>query len=94
MIKVEKAGVMAGPSLKVEEVAQDSHLGQRGFFIDIDHPGAGKLRLASLPWRLSDVPQGNYEHAPSLGQHNDYVFRDLLKMAEEIARLQEEQVIF
>jgi len=39
--------------------------------------------------------RGNYAHAPLLGEHNDYVFRDLLKMSkEEIAQLQEEQVIF
>ena len=92
---LQRAGVMAAPTLKVEEGVRDRHLEERGFFIDIDHPGAGKLRLASLPWRLSDVPQGNYAHAPLLGEHNDYVFRDLLKMSEEeIAQLQEEQVIF
>jgi len=92
---LQKAGVMAGPSLKVEEVAQDNHLGQRGFFVHIDHPGIGAVRLAGLPWKLSDVPPGNYHHAPLLGEHNYYVFRELLKMPEEeIARLQEEQVIY
>lgn len=92
---LQKAGVMAGPSFKVEEVAQDSHLGQRGFFVDIDHPGIGAVRLSGLPWKLSDVPPGNYQHAPLLGEHNDYVFKELLKMPEEeIARLQEEQVIY
>ena len=92
---LQKAGVMAGPSFKVEEVAQDSNLGQRGFFVDIDHPGIGAVRLAGLPWKLSDVPTGNYQHAPLLGEHNDYVFKELLKMPEEeIARLQEEQVIY
>lgn len=54
----------------------------------------GIVCLARLPWILNNNPQGNYEHAPSLGEHNDYVFRELLNMSnEEIARLQEEQVI-
>ncbi len=92
---LQKAGVMAGPSFKVEEVVQDRHLGQRGFFVDIDHPGIGAVRLAGLPWKLSDVPPGYYQHAPLLGEHNDYVFKTLLNMSEEeIARLQEEQVIY
>ncbi len=92
---LQKAGVMAGPSLKVEEVIQDSHLRERGFHLEVEHPGLGTWCLAALPWRLSDAPPGNYEHAPELGEHNDYVFRELLNMRhEEIARLQQEQVIY
>ena len=92
---LQKSGVMAGPSLKMEEVIQDCHLSERGFHLEVEHPGLGTWCLAALPWKLSDVPPGNYEHAPELGEHNDYVFRELLKMPEEeIAQLEEEQVIF
>ena len=85
---------MAGPSLKAEEVVQDSQLKEREFFIDIEHPEMGIVRLARLPWKLSDSPQGNYDHAPSLGEHNGYVFKELLNMSDEkISQLQEEQVI-
>ena len=92
---LQRAGVMAGPSLKAEEVVQDSQLNEREFFIDIEHPEMGTVRLARLPWKLSDSPQGNYDHAPSLGEHNDYVFKELLNMSDEkIAQLQEKQVIF
>lgn len=91
---LQKAGVMAGPSLKVEEVIQDLHLRERGFHLEVEHPGLGTWCLAALPWRLSDAPPGNYQHAPELGEHNDYVFRELLNMQEEeIAQLQQEQVI-
>jgi len=92
---LQRVGVMAGPSLKMEEVIQDPHLKERGFHLEVDHPGLGTWCLAALPWKLSDVPPGNYEHAPELGEHNDYVFGELLSMsAEEIARLEEEQVIY
>ena len=92
---LQKAGVMAGPTLKVAEVVQDRHLEERGFFIDVGHPDVGTVRFPRLPWRSSEGPQGNYEQPPCLGEHNDYVFRELLKMPEEeIARLEEEQVIF
>ena len=70
------------------------YLEERDFFVDIDHPEMGRVRLARLPWRLNDNPRGNYEHAPLLGEHNDYVFGELLGMSgEEIARLKEEQII-
>ncbi|MBE0415452.1 MAG: CoA transferase [Dehalococcoidia bacterium] len=94
MEMLQKAGVMAGPSSNTEELVQDHHLEERDFFVDIDHPEMGRVRLARLPWRLSDSPRGNYQHAPLLGEHNDYVFGELLNMSgEEIARLKEEQVI-
>jgi crotonobetainyl-CoA:carnitine CoA-transferase CaiB-like acyl-CoA transferase len=91
---LQKARVMAGSSLSPQGVVQDRHLEERGFFIDIDHPEMGAVRLARLPWNLSDCPPGNYQHAPSIGEHNDYVFRELLNMPEEeIAQLEQEQVI-
>lgn len=92
---LQKAGVMAAPAVKVAEGVRDPHLVDRSFFVDIDSLEAGRLHLAGLPWRLSDAPPGNYVHPPALGEHNDYVFRQLLKLSdEEIAQLQEEQVIF
>jgi len=94
-VLLQEAGVMAGPTLSPQAVVQDRHLAERGFFIDMDHPEMGKVRLPRLPLNMNHSPFGKYEHAPSIGEHNDYVFRELLKMPEEeIARLQEEQVIF
>lgn len=91
---LQKAGVMAGPSLKVEDVAHDPHLAERGFFVELDQPGIGVLPMAGLPWKVVDGPRGDYEHSPALGEHNDYVFKELLKMSdEEMARLQEEEAI-
>ncbi len=92
---LQKAGVMAGPTLKVAEVVQDRHLKERGFLIDVGHPDVGTVRFPRLPWMSSEGPQGNYEQPPCLGEYNDYVFRELLKMPEEeIAQLEEEQVIY
>lgn len=92
---LQGAGVMAAPSLSVEEVVEDPHLIERGFHLDVEHCGLGTWRLAALPWKLSDVPPGDYQAAPELGEHNDYVFKQLLKMSDdEVARLQEEQVLY
>ncbi|MDY6916588.1 MAG: CoA transferase [Chloroflexota bacterium] len=91
---MQEAGVMAAPSLKTEEVVKDCNLRDREFFIDIDMPEMGTVSVARLPWRLSDMPEGNYEHAPSIGEDNDYVFKGLLHMSdEEVARLRDQQVI-
>ena len=55
----------------------------------------GKLHLVRLPWKLSDTHRGNYHCAPLFGEHNDYVFSELLGMPkEEIRRLEQEKVIY
>lgn len=91
---LQSAGVSCGPSLSPQEVVQDPQLGERGFFVNIDQAEMGTLQLARLPWSLRDGPAGRYEHAPAIGEHNDYVLKGLLDLSdEEILRLQEEQVI-
>jgi benzylsuccinate CoA-transferase BbsF subunit len=91
---LQRAGVTAGASLSVQGLAEDVHLKEREFFIETEHPVMGKLRLAGLPWRLSNAPKGNYHYAPLLGEHNDYVFGELLGLSqEEITQLVAEKVL-
>lgn len=91
---LQTAGVMAAPSLKLEEVVEDRNLRERGFFVDVDMPEMGTVSFARLPLLVSGVDKPNYEHAPSIGEHNDYVFKELLNMSDqEVARLQEQRVI-
>jgi len=95
MQKLQNAGVMAGASLNVEEVVNDPHLAERGFFVDIEYPDKTKLRRTGLPWKLSDTSRGNYSYAPSLGEQNDYVFGELLGISKnDIQKLKGEKVIY
>lgn len=95
MEMLQKAGLMAGACLNTAQLMCDPHLREREFFVDMVHPAMGKLRLPGLPWMLSNTPRGNYNHAPLLGEHNDYVFGELLGLPkEEIKRLEEEKVIY
>jgi len=91
---LQKAGIAAGASLSVQGVAEDAHLKEREFFVETEHPVMGKLPYARLPWRINNAPEGYYNYAPLLGEHNDYVFGELLGLSkEEIAQLVEEKVI-
>jgi len=91
---LQRAGVAAGPSLSAAELIDDPHLNQRGLFLEIDHPEVGKRRMASLPARLISDPPLSYEHAPLLGEHNQYILGELLGLSpSEISRLEEEGVI-
>lgn len=69
-------------------------LNARGFFVQVEHPVVGRKPIMRLPWLLDPRPNGQYWAAPTLGQHNDIVFREILGLPEsEIASLREEGVI-
>jgi benzylsuccinate CoA-transferase BbsF subunit len=95
METLQKAGVIAGASLDIGEIVNDPHLKERGYMVEMEHPEMGKVVRAAVPWRLSDSPKGNYAPSPLLGEHNNYVFGELLGLSkEEIKQLHEEQVIY
>jgi len=92
---LQKAGIAAAPSLSTKQIHHDKHIGSRGFFIETNHAVMGKVILAGLPFHFSDTPKGNYQSAPLLGEHNDYVFGQLLGLSkEEIRHLTEEKVLY
>jgi benzylsuccinate CoA-transferase BbsF subunit len=92
---LQKVGVAAVPSFNSQELYNDPHLKERGFSSEVAHPVMGKVAVVGPPWELSETPARIYRHAPLFGEHNDYVFRDLLGMSDdEFARLVEEKVIY
>jgi crotonobetainyl-CoA:carnitine CoA-transferase CaiB-like acyl-CoA transferase len=92
---LQKAGVMAGPSLSTKQFVEDQHVKEREFMFQTDHPVMGKILLTGLPLKLSDAPKYNYTHPPLLGEHNDYVFGQLLGLSkEELAACREEKIFY
>ncbi len=94
---LQKEGIAAFPTLSNRELTEDPHLNQRGFFQVIDHPDPemkGK-KYDGILWKMSKTPGKIRHRAPFPGEHNRYVFGDLLGMPqEEIDRLTEEKVLY
>jgi benzylsuccinate CoA-transferase BbsF subunit len=91
---LQSAGVAAGVCLNVAELEVEPNLIERAFFVDIEEPTIGKRQVPGLPWNPSDTDVGNYSHAPLIGEHNDYVFGELLSIPEEeIRQLEKDNVI-
>ncbi len=92
---LQGAGVAAGPVMSTFDLLGDPHFIERGFVIELDHPEVGSRAVAGLPAKFSAIPDPAWFPAPLLGQHNGYVFRDLLGLdEEEISRLMAEKVIY
>jgi len=88
-----EAGVAAAPSRDARDLMRDPHLRARGVFVELDHPETGPRDFVGLPWRMSGC-QPALKRPPLLGEHNDYVFGQLLGLDEaEIARLKESGII-
>jgi len=91
---LQEAHIAAAPVLNCSELVVDPHMQQRGFFKEITHPATGIHRYPGFPVRFSETPLKTPGPAPTLGQHNEYVFKTLLKMTDkEIDKLTEEQII-
>jgi crotonobetainyl-CoA:carnitine CoA-transferase CaiB-like acyl-CoA transferase len=94
MHRLQEEGVAAGAVLDQQEIMSDSHLKERGYCVEIDHPETGRHPYPTSPWKMSKTPQTEYRRAPLLGEHNGYVLHDLLGYTEEeIKRLENEKVI-
>jgi crotonobetainyl-CoA:carnitine CoA-transferase CaiB-like acyl-CoA transferase len=86
-------GLMAAPSRDWKDLYADPHLKARQAFVPVEHPEMGNIEIARAPWTLSDCPMPA-RCAPMLGEHNDYVFREILGLGDdEIAALEDKDII-
>jgi len=95
MQTLQNIGVAATPCFNSQELYEDPHTRARGCWVELDHPKVGKHIVAAPPWKLSRTPAENHRHGPLLGEHNDYVFGEILGLsAAEIEELIIEKTIY
>jgi crotonobetainyl-CoA:carnitine CoA-transferase CaiB-like acyl-CoA transferase len=92
---LQAAGVPSFPSCSSRDLAGDSHLRQRGVIQDARAADGSVRTVVGAPWRFEATPARSGGWTPGLGEHNDYVFGELLGLGRaEIGRLVEEKVIW
>ncbi len=88
------AGIASTPVLSVQEQWQDPHFAARQITQAVDIPFFGKTNMFKAPWRFSDFAPEVTHCGPTTGQHNDWVFGELLGLSQdEIADLKQSGVI-
>jgi crotonobetainyl-CoA:carnitine CoA-transferase CaiB-like acyl-CoA transferase len=80
---LQGAGVPCGVVQRPEELFVDPQLRARGAIVEAEHPRLGRLPLAAVPLVLSGEGLAPVRNAPALGEHNAYVFCDVLGYAPE-----------
>ncbi|MBI3968300.1 MAG: CoA transferase [Chloroflexi bacterium] len=89
-----KAEIPGGPVYRYDQVFDDPQVAHREMAVEVDHPVAGRGRVTGSPLKFSETPARVRSAAPTLGQHNHDVFRDLLGYSEsELARWRDAGVI-
>jgi len=83
MFRLQEAGVPAGVAQKGEDLYNDPQLKQFGYFWEVDHPVAGKHKLESHAFNLPKAPRKLKMPAPCMGEHTEYVCREILKLPDE-----------
>lgn len=95
MHQLQQAGVAAGVVANAKDVYEDPQLVHREHFWETKEPGMEGFTLEAPSALLSETPARLQRRAPFMGEHNDYVFRELLGLPpEEYTRLVEEKIIY
>ncbi len=92
---LQTAGVAAFPSFTAQDIADDPHMNQRGAVQSLASPEGDMRKVVGPPWRFSRTPGALETWTPKLGEHNQYVFGELLGLAQgEIDTLVRDKIIY
>ena len=87
-------GCPSAPVNSTADVFNSPQMKERGFFVDITHPQAGKLNYPSASYKLSETPWQVNHAAPLLGEHNQEIYCGRLGFSkEELAEMKVSGVI-
>jgi crotonobetainyl-CoA:carnitine CoA-transferase CaiB-like acyl-CoA transferase len=73
-----KHGVPCSPIRSVKDLINDEQLAFRDYWVELEHPAAGKLKYPGAPYKLSATPWRVERTAPLLGEHNAEIYRQML----------------
>ena len=92
---LQRAGVAAFPTMSNQDLADDPHLIERGFIVEVDHPEVGRRKHTAIPWRRSGTPNPTMPRARLLGEDTDAVLQSVFGYtANELEHLKAEGVLF
>lgn len=94
LTRLQAEGIAAGPVYSVADMVTDPHFQARDIFPEVSHPTLGMVATPAVAPRLTTTP-GSIKHlGPEIGEHNEEVYREVLKLtAQEFEDLKTEGVI-
>jgi crotonobetainyl-CoA:carnitine CoA-transferase CaiB-like acyl-CoA transferase len=75
--RLSAEGVPCTSVNSIDKVVLDPQVAAREMIIEVEHPTAGRLRMAGLPVKLSDTPGRVTSPPPRLGEHSAQILREM-----------------
>ncbi len=87
-------GVPNGPINNIEDVVNDPQVKAREMIVEVDHPKAGKVKMAGIPIKMSESQGQIKTPSPSLGEHTEEILKGILELDDkEVRELKKDGVI-
>jgi len=91
---MNEGGVPAGKLFTAKDMVEDPHYAERENVVTVEDPEIGPFPMQNVVPRLSETPGRVRWTGPTLGQHNDEVYGEILGLSEkERENLREREVI-
>jgi crotonobetainyl-CoA:carnitine CoA-transferase CaiB-like acyl-CoA transferase len=91
---LQSAGVAAFPSMSNKDLAEDAHLRERSFLVELEHPEIGTRMHTGIPWQMSGTPCRVRKAAPVRDADTEDVLKSLLGYtSDRIDRLRKSEVL-
>jgi benzylsuccinate CoA-transferase BbsF subunit len=94
MTRLQAAGIDAGRVNNFADLHADPQLAHRRHFRSVEHPVIGTHLVEAWGMRFSSAQEVEPRPAPCLGEHNQYVYRDLLGMSDDEYQALEDDGVF
>lgn len=83
MHELQAAGIACAPVLEASRMFGDPHLRDRDFFKTQTQKSSGTFEYVGPMWKFPETPVEFYQPPVMFGEHNEYVYRELLGVSDE-----------
>lgn len=91
---MEEHRIPVGPIYSMDDIARDPHYRARGMIQSVSDEKLGEVHMQGIVPKMSATPGLIKWGGPDLGEHNEEIFKDVLRLnEEEIERLKSRNVI-
>lgn len=81
---LNKNGIPCSPINTIDKLFTDPQVEARNMLVEVEQPGAGKMKIAGNPIKMSDMEREiPDEPAPQIGEHTEYILKKYLAMDYE-----------
>lgn len=92
--KLQALRIPCAPVYNLQQALHDEQVLSRNMIVEVEHPLGGSAKMPGNPIKLSETYEDTFSPPPTLGQHNQEIYKDLIGLSdEELVSLKENGII-